>query len=270
MTQQTLNGALTSNFFEVTQEINLKMGDSTQNATTTYAVFAKRETGKKYDLEVTRSGFKLNDKEVINKFSALSLAYFECIFPLQLSIESNKLVLANASDIAQRITQKDNELTETTDGDGFAHLREPFIEKTNTEKKLQEFIASLGLVRVLELALQRYAETDIGTVSWTIPLLGDTFWKIKKLEYPQENSVTYIESAIDQEQLKDAMLRYLQEQQLKETPEIKESEIFATFKHEIKYLKDLLTIARSQTNISLQVGNYFEYQEALTLASTID
>jgi hypothetical protein len=270
MTQQTLNGALTSNFFEVTQEINLKMGDSTQNATTTYAVFAKRITGKKYDLEITRSGFKVNDKEPINKITVVALAYFECIFPLQFSIQENKLVLANASDIAQRILKKDAFFLKTTVGKGFTEIREPFIEKTNTEKKLQEFIATLGLVRVLELALQRYAETDIGTVSWTIPLLGASFWSIKKLEYPQENSVTYIESAIDQEQLKDAMLRYLQEQQLKETPEIKESEIFATFKHEIKYLKDLLTIARSQTNISLQVGTYFEYQEALTLASTID
>jgi hypothetical protein len=270
MTQHPLNGTLTSNYIEVKQEINIKIGDSTQKATSTYALFIKRETTKKYDLEVSRSRFKVNDQEVKNKFSAIGLDYFESIFPLQFSIDDTKLVLANAEEISQRIAKKDQRLMDETDGDGFAQLREQFIQKTNTTQKLETFIASLGLVRVLELSLHRYATTDIDKIAWTVPIVGAAFWKIKKLDNPQDNSIAYIESAIDQAQLIMAMEQYQNLQGLKVVTKIAESEIFATFKHEIKYLKDLLTVARSQTNISLQVGTYFEYQEALTLASTID
>jgi hypothetical protein len=211
----------------------------------------------------------LNDEEVKNKFSKISLDYFDCIFPLQFVLDEGYLVLKNEEAITRRIANKDQELSEDMEGEGFFYIREQFLEKTNTKTKLENFIASLGLISVLQLSLQRYNETSNIKLLWTIPILGATNWIIKKLDYPQDNSIVYIESTIDQAQVAASWQQYKNEQ-LKAQTNIEDVEFFATFKHEIKYQNKLLTIASSETNIILQLGTYFDYQETITLLSTIE
>jgi hypothetical protein len=265
------NYQLTSNYIEVKQEINIKIGDGLEKATASYAIFIKKEQHKKYDIEVTRSKFLINEQEIENKFSSISNHYFSCLFPMQFKIdEQNKLVVVNFDDINNRIQLKDLFFSENTEGEGLKHIRDQFFEQTSTNQKIQTLISSLGIVTLIELSLLRYSQNPATHVQWVIPMAGATHWTTELKKNETNNSLTIASSKIDKEALIENVNNYIHLHELNLTREAEENEIFSTFETHINYMGSLLTLSDLQTNINIKVGDYFEYQETTTLLSTID
>ena len=137
---------ISSNYFEVRNEIDVKMGENDFKAFSTYDIFMKKTPNENYDLLVDRLKFKVNGETIQNKFSKVSDHYFKCIFPIKFSI-SDELKVANYEEITQRINEKDQQLQDEMQGEGLQYIRSQFIESTNTPEKLEQLILSLGIVK---------------------------------------------------------------------------------------------------------------------------
>lgn len=271
MSNNNSTNLLTSNYLQVVQEINLKIDDSINKAIASFDIFLKKETLKKYDIEVNKTNFLINEKEIENKFSSLSNHYFSCLFPIQFKInEENKLIVTNFDDIDSRIKLKDLFFSETMDGEGLKHIRDQFFEQTNTNEKIQFLISSLGIIKIIEFSLQRFSQNPSLNATWAVPIIGNTHWETQIKKDNKNNSISFVSEKTDNKILLENLRKYEQEQELKFILEHQELEIFATFVTEINYIPNLISIADSRTQVNIKIGNSFEYQEITTLVSTID
>ena len=271
MTINSIKAQFTSNYLEVVQEINLKIADSTNKAKATFDIFIKKETNKKYDIEVNRSRFLINTQEIENKFLNICNQYMSCLYPIRFSIqEQNKLVIVNFDEISNRIKQRDLILSQSMEGEGLEIIKSEFFEKTNTDKKLQTLISSLGIVTIIEMSLMRYSQNTAINLLWTVPVLGDTHWQTQIKKENQNNSISFISELTDQKEVLENLQKYSELQELKLISDNQESEIFATFETTINYMSNMATIADSQTQVNIKIGDFFEYQENITILSTID
>ena len=271
MPNNNITNQLTSNYLQIVQEINLKIEDSTNKAKATFDIFIKKEMFKKYDIEVNRTNFLINEIEIENKFSSVSNHYFSCLFPIQFKInEENKLVVTNFDDIDSRIKLKDLFFSESMDGEGLKHIRDQFFEQTSTNEKIQFLISSLGIIKIIELSLQRYEQNPAIDIIWSVPIIGNTYWETQIKKNIQNNSITFVSENTNKKIVLENLQKYCQEQELNSVFGYQESEIFATFETTINYLPNLVTIEDSQTQINIKIGNLFEYQEITTLVSTMD
>jgi hypothetical protein len=271
MPNNNITNQLTSNYLQIVQEINLKIEDSTNKAKATFDIFIKKEAFKNYDIEVNRTNFLINEKEIENKFSSVSNHYFSCLFPIQFKInEENKLVVTNFDDIDSRIKLKDLFFSESMDGEGLKHIRDQFFEQTSTNEKIQSLISSLAIIRIIELSLERYTQNPAMKVSWVVPIISNTHWETQIKKDNQNNRISFFSENTDKKIVLENLEKYCKEQELNSVFDNQESEIFATFETTINYIPNLVTIKDSQTQVNIKIGDLFEYQEITTLVSTID
>ncbi len=257
----------TSNYYEVKNEIKLKLGQGVYSNISTFNLFIKKLNSLKYDIFLDRSNFKVNGEEIEKKFSLLSHEYFSCIFPLRFSIRSNKLVVINFKEVMSRITEKDLDLKEDYDGDGLDYIRQQFLTKVDTSEKLQIFVSSLSIVKIIELSLQRFTENPTIDLQWQMPGVYPLDFKIAMQS--NDNRVTYKSENKSKALFVSQLNVYNQIHDLKIIPDTDESPFIAIFNHSVDYEEDTLGFNASQTIIKTSLDNYYDYQENISLQSKV-
>ena len=257
---------VSSNYFEVRNEISLKTEESDFKASSTYEIVMKKTPDEDYDLFVDRLKFKVNGKEIENKFSKVSDEYFKCIFPIKLLLNDENFELANYEEIKNRIIEKDRQLQDEMEGDGLKYIRDQFFEKTNSYEKLSEFIFSLGIIKTLESAMQRYSFEKKSKFDWTSPIVGKTVWQLKNADEAKVSG-EYIYQNSDQSELLNYFNQYRIENNLEEIKE--EVLIKSALKQQINYENETLFFTESKTEISIKIGSFLDYQETLFLKSVM-
>jgi hypothetical protein len=265
--KQKIKKIFTSNYYEVKNEIKLKLGEGFYSNISTFNLFIKKLNSLKYDIFLDRSNFKVNGEEIEKKFSLISHEYFSCIFPLRFSIRGNRLVVINFKEVMARIAEKDLDLKEDYDGDGLDYIRQQFLDKVDTSDKLQIFVSSLSIIKVIELSLQRFAENPDNNIQWQMPGLSNTDFKIA-IEN-NDNKVTYKAENKDKALFISQLNVYNQENKFKIITDNDQSPFIATFNQTVNYEGDTLGFNDSQTIIKTSLDNYFDYEENISLLSKV-
>lgn len=262
-----LKTQLASNYFEVRNEVSIKMGENDFQAFSTYDIFMKKTEDENYDLLIDRLKFRVNGAEIENKFSKVSDDYFKCIFPIKFEVVENQLQLVNYAEINKRIAEKDEQLQNNMEGEGLAYIRSQFLESTNTPEKLQQLILSLGIVKIINISLQRYSPEKTIFLEWTAPIIGKTFWKTPNDLSNQNLEGNYSYENNSHDKLLEFFNQYRIENKLEK---IKENvSVRSNLKHEMNYVNDSFFFSESKTEVSIKIENYLNYEETITLKSMI-
>jgi len=256
---------VSSNYFEVRNEISLKIGENDFRSFSTYDIFMKKTPNENYDLLVDRLKFKVNGEEIQNKFSKVSDHYFKCIFPIKFSI-GDELKVANYEEITLRINEKDQQLQDEMQGEGLQYIRGQFIESTNTPEKLEQLILSLGIVKIINLSFQRYSPEETISFEWMTPIIGKTFWKKNENGVAENQSYSYENSNYDS--LKNFFNQYRVKNKLEEINT--DVAIKSSLEHKINYLNDSFFFTGSITAVNVEIENYFDYKETIILKSMLE
>jgi hypothetical protein len=265
--KQKIKKIFTSNYYEVKNEIKLKLGEGFYSNISTFNLFIKKLNSLKYDIFLDRSNFKVNGEEIEKKFSLLSHEYFSCIFPLRFSIRANKLVVINFKEVMARITEKNLDLKEDYDGDGLDYIRQQFLDQVDTSDKLQIFVSSLSIVKIIELSLQRFTENPTIDLQWQMPGVYPLDFKIAI--QGNDNMVTYKSENKSKALFVSQLNVYNQENNLIIIPDTDQSPFVATFNQTVNYEGDTLGFNDSQTIIKTSLDNYYDYEENIFLQSKV-
>ncbi len=260
---QTIRKIITSNYYEVGHNVTLKMGQSIYKTAATFNIFIKKLDSLKYDIFLDRSNFKINDQEVEAKFIALSQHYFNCLFPLRFKIQENKLAVVNFTEVMTRITEKDLELKNDYDHDSLNTIRQQFLAQVDTASKLQHFVSSLSIVQTIALSLQRFVQNPNAHIQWQLPGLLPIDFKI--VTQNNENKTTYKGENKNKTLFVNQLNDYNQKNKLKIIPHNDEILFTAIFNQSINYQSDTLGFNNSQTTVKTSLGDYFDYQENISL-----
>ena len=262
------NSILGSNYFEVTNEITLKIADAFQKATATYDLVFKRKHEDQCDVEITRLKFLVNQEKVVNKFPMLSNEYFDCLFPLQFKIENDSLVVSNYKAIKERIAKKDHFLTNKYTGEGIDYIRSQFLKQVEDEKATQRFIYSIGILNCLNLTLKRFGKQTPIAFNWNLPSLGSIEWHLDKSEATAD-TIEYSADAIDKEACIALVNTYFLAHRLEKSIVEEGETVTGLFSMQIDYENNVLNVLQATTNSKISVGNNFEYEEYLSIKSLL-
>lgn len=258
---------LSSNYFEVSNEIGLKIGEVDSNAKATYELVFKRKRNENHDIELTRLKFLINQKEIVNKFSNISNAYFECLFPMQFVIVNDTLDLSNYKEIKKRIEKTDEFLTNKYKGEGLNYIRKEFLDKVATELEMKQFVNSLNIVKIFNLTLNRFLENVVSEFNWTIPAIGNSLWNLKKIEDENE-AVSFSSKQLNDKEFISSLNNYFIKNNL--TSLATDEEIIESdFSTNIIYESTNLNIKELNNNCKIKVGKFFEYKENITIKSLL-
>lgn len=255
---------LGSNYFEVINEITIKTTEVVNRTKVSYDLVFKK---KDYDLvEINRLKFKVNKKEIENKFSLLSHLYFESIFPLQFKIVKDNLELANYKEIKKRVNKIDVTLNDKYKGEGYEYIRSSFLQQIEDERKANEFIKAIGFVNIINLALKRYNLINNFDFKWKIPAIGSTFWKLK-LEKDRINEIIFKSKEVDKEQFLNALNKYRVQNKYNIIEKSEELTLENEFLATVNYEEHTLNMIESNMKCKIKLEKSFEYEEVISIKS---
>jgi hypothetical protein len=260
---QTIKKIITSNYYKVSHDITLKMGQSVYKTLATFNVFIKKLDSLKYDIFLDRSNFKINGEEVESKFIYSPHLYFSCLFPLRFKIQKNELVVVNFTEVMARITEKDLELKEEFDNESLSYTRQQFLDQVDTANKLQNFVSSLSIIKIIGLSLHRFAENLDYRLLWQTPPVTSINYMVTAQN--NNNIVTYKGENTNKTLFINQLNVYNQKNNLKLIADNNEDSFTATFIQNVNYQGDTLGFIDSQTIVKTSLGNYFDYQENISL-----
>jgi hypothetical protein len=267
LSKNKIKKILTSNYYEVANTIKLKIGDSQYSSTASFEVLLKKLHSLQYDIFLNVRNFKINNKTVENKFSLLSHEYLNCLYPLRFNILGNKLVVINYIEIKNRIIQKDKEMKSFYSGEGLEHIRKEFLSHVDTREKVEQFVMDLPIVKMIDLSLHRFTENLDYDLSWFVAPLGSIDFKVHALQ--EGNKVTYKATNNDKESFINQLHQYDEEQGIKPISDYSDSLYQATYNYEVAYEEKELGFTNSQTTIVTSLGEYFDYNQTITLRSKV-
>lgn len=262
------NSVLGSNYFEITNEITLKIADAHHKATATYDLVVKKKHQANCDLEITRLKFLVNQEKVVNKFPMLSNEYFECLFPLQFKIEKDNLLLSNYKEIKKRFTKKDNLITAKYTGEGIDYIRSQFLNQIEDENATQRFINAIGIINCLNLTIKRYVKETQIAFNWNIPSIGSIHWDLNKQEI-KDDTIEYNTTIIDKTTCLAKLNTYFLANHIENRIVTEDDTVTGSFSTQIDYDNNSLNVVQATTNCKISLGNNFEYQEYLYIKSLL-
>ena len=259
---------LSSNYFEVVHEITIKSTEVVNKAKATYDIVLKSKRNEKYDVEINRLKFLVNEKEIENKFPLISNLYFESIFPLQFNINDDSLELSNFNEVHQRVLKTDKFLREKHVGEGLEYISVQFLEQIENQEKTNLFIKSLPIVSIINLALKRYSKESHVDFNLKIPTIGNIFFKLKS-EKNNKDSIAYNANQIDKEEFIKTLNTYRIQNKYDAIIEKEDINLDIDFSSNINYEDNNLNIVDLNTKCKIGLDKYFEYEENITIKSVL-
>lgn len=248
--------------YKIENIIELQIGRNNYKTTASYDVLLKNSDSHKYDFVIDRGKISINGNTPDTKFLAVSDAYFSCLFPIQFILKSAKFQVVNYTEIANRISEKDNELKAYFTGDGIEYISAAFLKQTNSEEKLQSFIVNLNLISAIQISFQKFTKTE--HLNWNILPLSNTFWAGNSAFEAESNILNYNAALqITSEFLEE--LSHFASENHKESdfePTLFSSEL----NHTTEYLGADLKFRISKTQVNIKHPD-FEYNEAFIIKS---
>lgn len=249
--------------YKVENVITFQIGENKHETATTYDILLKNSDGLKYDFLLDRGKISINGSLPDTKFLSISDDYFSCLFPIHFLVKNEKFIVANFSEINDRIIRKDKELKSAFSGDGIDYISSEFLAKTNSEEKMQRFISGLNIVNALQFSLQKTQEITLA--NWNILLISNTLWEGYST-FDIENIFLEYDAAV---QISTEFIEKLNHFALSQNCEINftaSDEFSSKLHHETKYLNQDLKFIIATNHIAIKHSS-FEYNEAFTIKS---
>jgi len=238
----------------------LKIGEQEYETLLTYTIYIGKGESAGYDVAIERSNFKTSHQKIDTKFLGIANHYMEALFPLRCRIKEYRLFISNIHEIQQRIRETDKKMLNTYNGDGLEHIRSKFLEATHTEEKLREFIKQLHLMKILNIGMQKFEESETYQIAWNILPTGRAINYNKNL-----NSLIYEPKIWNAQELIDSIIRYIHKHDYYVEIEDKNVPLYADFYHKAEYTGETGRMKQSETNICIDVENVFLYEQKITL-----
>jgi len=249
--------------YKVENEITLLVGKSNYKTSSSYSILLKKSNSSTFDFIVDRGQITINGNVPDTKFLSISDHYFNCLFPIHFLLTNGSLIVANFSEINDRIIQKDKELKSNFSGDGIDYISTSFLAKTNSEEKLQDFISSLNLVNAILLSLQKFKRKE--NINWYILPICNTSWQgISDFDATDNSFVYNAKMEMDSEFINE--LRPFATDNYSEFDFTNSFEFSSEIRHKTEYLDESLKFRIASTHIHLKFHD-FEYNEAFIIKS---
>jgi len=249
--------------YKIENVITIQIGESNYKTTASYDILLKKSDSYRYDFLLDRGKISIDGSLPDTKFLSISDQYFSCLFPIHFLDKNSQLVVINFSEITDRIIQKDKELKSNFSGDGIDYISSEFLEKTNSEEKLQRFISSLNLTNALQFSLQKFEE--IQHSNWTILPISNTSWEGYSTFDVENNLLEYnAEMKLDPEFIKE--LKLFATENNSESDFLEFDKFSSELHHETEYFDKNLKFIVAITHINIKLPD-LEYNEAFTIKS---
>jgi hypothetical protein len=255
----------TSNHYEVKHYVEYNMGDKSFKTNSSYDLSIKKVNQKSYDILLDRLNFKINGQKIVSKYPLVAHEYFDSLFPIKFKIKNNELVVVNFEEISIRINKKDDFYCNNNPDDEILNISEQFLNTVSTPQKLQEFIFSLAIIRIINMSLLGFAHKQTLTTPWDIISFAKVIFETTRNEEIQNNTIEYVAQAINKDEFLKQLNDYCLEKDL--TPIANDQVVLfkATFRQNINYENYNLGFNASQTNVKIKLNNYFDYEENISL-----
>ena len=248
--------------YEVENIIELNIGRNSYKTKASYNVLLRKSDSHKYNFIIDRGKISINGNTLDNKFLRISDAYFSCLFPIQFILKNDKFQVVNYIEIANRITKKDKNLKADFSGDGIEYISAAFLEKTNSEAKLQNFISNLNLISAFQISFQKFKITE--HLNWNILPLSNTFWTGNSSFEVEKNILHYDALLQISAELIEELSQFALENNLESYFEL--HQFSSELNHNTEYLGANLKFRISKTQVSIKHPD-FEYNEAFIIKS---
>lgn len=262
------NNVLSSNYFEVVNEISIKSAEVLNQAKATYDIVLKAKSTQKHEVEITRLKFAVNDKAIANKFPMISDFYFESIFPLKFILIGDVLKLSNFKEIQKSVAKTDNIVKEKYNGEGLEYIRGQFLDQIDTEEKAEQFISSLSIINCLNLSLKRFCLGNVVDFNWKIPTVGKLKFKLKPQKIG-DNSMHFSANKLNKIEFLQSLNQYRLQNKYESIKEIEDTILTADFSSKIKYEGSTLNIMELNTKLEIKLNDYFQFEENITIKSLL-
>jgi hypothetical protein len=262
------NNVLSSNYFEVVNEISIKSAEVLNQAKATYDIVLKAKSTQKHEVEVTRLKFAVNDKAIANKFPMISNFYFESIFPLKFILIGDVLKLSNFKEIQKSVAKTDSILKEKYNGDGLEYIRGQFLDQIETEEKAEQFISSLSIINCLNLSLKRFCLGNVVDFNWKIPTVGILKFELKPQQVG-DSCMHFSANELNKIDFLQRLNQYRLQNKYESIKEIEDTILTADFLSKIKYEEGTLNIIELNSKLEIKLNDYFQFEENITIKSLL-
>ncbi|WBV55737.1 hypothetical protein PFY10_16060 [Chryseobacterium daecheongense] len=254
----------TSTYF-LQDKCTVKIGREEHEALLSYTLYVETKEDEDYDVSISRTNLKVNNKKIDTKFLEISNSYMEALFPIHCKIENYKLSIHNINQIKKRIQKTDSEIRSVYNGEGTDHIRNHFFNATETEEKLMQFIRELHFMKVAEASMQKFNNKRQYDTSWKILPIGTSQWKGETF-YEKEKNTLFFEPKIDNAQeIMNDVIRYIHQHEYAVDFEKENVPLYADFKHNISYTGKTARIESAETDVCIEVEDKFYYQHIITI-----
>jgi len=252
--------------FSVTHAINFDLFEKKSAATSTYEAAFKQVKSNDFRIEVKRSDFKVNDKEIETKFESVAYEYNKALFPVLFDVIDGSFSLANYNEIAARIELTDAELRFKHDGPGFQYIRNQFLENVSKDGyTMSQHFFSFGLMKVIMLCLQETEKYEDYQFQWEIiPLETTLFCDGNTVFSSEQNVLQYSGQANSTNALFDQITAYGIRNKFIQEPTEAQAFITTTITNKTQFINTKLDFEFSETEVKIN-NSHFNYQEKLAV-----
>ena len=254
----------TSTYF-VLEKSNLKIGDQEYETTLSYNLFIESFVSDDFELIISRTNFKVNDKKIDTKFLKISNQYMEALFPVKCRVENYRVKIVNFLEMRAGIQKVDDDLQDKYSGEGIVNIRNQFLNATENDKKLAQFINELPFMRILNIGIQKFERKQDYFIKWNILAIGDSEWKGAIIYSKDENKLLYEPKIDNAQEIMNEIIRHVHENEYQVDFEEENVGLFADFKQEIKYTGETGRMQKAETEVCIEIENKFFYRQKITL-----
>ncbi len=242
----------------VENEIDVEIGTTFEKEVATFIISVAIDTTEKF-LKINRSNFKVNGEDVTGKFALISLYYMDTLFPFNLNFKNQVFKVSNTAEILERIKKKDQFLAAQYNGAGFDHIRNEFLNKVNTKKKINDFIVDLNFIKIFN-----YCHNEFNTekISWKIIPISNVEFN-GTIEF-EDNNKYYDAEIIEKNIFFNDLGQYVKNYSLNFDFDGASCDFYSGLRHSVEGLKENFNFDRAITYVNLALNNDFNYKEKIS------